>query len=530
MTVQSTFFALVAASLAVSGFRVECRAQTLHEIIDREIEQSAAESFSLPADDAEFLRRISLDFAGMPPSAAEAREFLADQDPAKREKLLNCLLDSEAWPRRMQEVMTSMLLERRSDTNISDREWEKYLRESFAANKPWDKLVSELLFSEPSENSAPPNAKFFLVTGRNDPQLITADVARIFLGRDIACAQCHDHPTVPDFTQADYFGLFTFLQETPDKGRTEFESVFLPGKKTTGPRLPGGPEVQIPSFEKSQAEEAKKYRPRLLLSAELPRAGDELFVRNSVNRFWFLLMGRGLVHPLQLHHSGNPPSHPALLMALADDFVQHEFDVKYLLREIALSRAYQRSSQLPTGLQPEDVPPESFRTAIQKPLLPEQMAWSVMQSTGVLAALLAAPVPEKSEFLYNNYINGRIENAPDNFPDAMALFVGVFANPPGEAEVEFSTSMGHALFLMNERLILNWLQPTPGTLVERVAKLTDQEQIAEELYLSILTRMPTAEEQGEVTMHLGQFPNRRVESIGELAWALLASAEFRVNH
>lgn len=507
------------------------RAQPLHEVIDREIERLAGAALSPKCDDTEFMRRVYLDLAGRIPEPDDVRKFLADEGTDKRAKLIDQLLAGDDFPRRMQEFLAATLLERRTGTKVPDSQWEQYLRQSIAENKPWNKLVGELLFAEPSNDKQPPTPeKFLLVAGRDDRHQRTQDVARLLLGRDIMCAQCHDHPTVDDYTQADYFGLFTYLQESSDKAFTEFESVFLPGKKSTGPRLPGGTAIDIPKFEKGHEAEVQKYRPRLLLSTNLPSADNQLFKRNAVNRFWYLMMGRGLVHPLDMHHADNPPSHPDLLGTLANDFANSGFDTKRLLREIALSTAYQRSGQLPEGVDENEVAAGSYRTAVPKPLTPEQMAWAVMQATGNLSALLVSVASEKSEFTYKNYINGRIDEAPNNFADAMTLFVGVFSNPPGEPEVEFNPAVGHSLFLMNEPLILEWLKPQSNNLVDRLVKLKDSGTIAEELYLSVLTRLPSEEERAEVDQYLQRFPNRRTEALSELAWALIASAEFRSNH
>lgn len=519
----------IAICLAFTTFNSSTYAVELHKQIDQQISKLAGGPVAEPADDAEFLRRVSIDLTGKLPTANQARKFFADKDPAKRQKLIDRLIDSKDFPRRMQEAFTAMLLERRTDSKIPNADWESYLRDSFESNKPWNQLVGELLFVDEKDEKLKPASKFFLVSGRNNVNLKTEDVARLFLGRDIQCSQCHDHPEVGDYTQTDYFGLFTYLKDKPAEATIEFESVFVPGKKTTGPHLPGGDELEIPKFEKDQKEEAAKYRPRLLLSQALPTADNELFVRNSVNRFWFLMMGRGLVHPLNLHHQDNPPSHPKLLDALAKEFVAHKFDVKWLVRQIALSQSYQRSSSLPDGVELKDCPPHLYRVANLKPLTPEQMGWCAAGATGNLDWLLKAPVPEKSEFSHYNYINGRVDKLPNNFPDVMALFVGVYSNPPGEPEVDFNTSMSHALFLMNDQLVLNWLKPKSGNLVERLAKLKD-EAVADELYMNVLTRSPTEEEEVEVIEYLQQFQNRRTEAIGELAWALLSSAEFRTNH
>ncbi len=517
-------------SLLGTGICPLCAAEPLHQTIDRRIQTVAGRPLAGPADDAEFLRRVSIDLTGKIPSASEAREFLGDTAADRRRKLIDSLLASDDYARRMQQAITSMLLERRVENTIPDEDWNRYLRESFAANKPWNQLVQELLFVDEQQETLKPASKFMLVSGRKDRHLITEDVARLFLGRDIQCAQCHDHPTVDDYTQLEYFGLFTYLTDKPAEATIEFESVFLPGKKTTGPRLPGGQEVQIPQFEKDQQDAAAKHRPRLLLSRDLPQADNPMFVRNSVNRFWFLMMGRGLVHPLHLHHSDNPASHPQLLDTLASEFVAHDFDVQWLLREIALSQSYQRSSRLPEGLSPHDASPERYIVANSKPLTPEQMGWCTAQATGNLAALQAAAVPEDSSFTYKDYINGNIQQVPDNLPDVMELFVGVFSNPPGEPEVEFSPAMGHALFLMNEPLILDWLTPHQGNLVDRLSQLSDDAAVADELYLSVLTRPATQDEQAEVAEYLQQFSQHRLHALQELAWALLSSAEFRTNH
>ncbi len=158
------------------------------------------------------------------------------------------------------------------------------------------------------------------------------------------------------------------------------------------------------------------------------------------------------------------------------------------------------------------------------------MCWCVTGATGNLERLLQAHAPEDSEFSHFDYINGRIDQFPQNFPDVMKLFVGVYSNPPGEAEVDFSPSMGHALFLMNDPGLLAWLKPKSGNLVERLSKLSDSPAIADELYISALTRLPTDEEIEEVDAYLVANNSRRIEALGELVWALISSAEFRMNH
>ncbi len=522
---------------------------TLLLAVPQEIDQAVAARAGGPpaprSTDAEFLRRASLDLAGTIPAAEETRAFLADADPGKREKLVDRLLGSADYGRRMDQAVSLMFLERRSGKAVADAQWSEYLRKAFEANEPWDRIVRAMIGADGRQAETRPAMKFLADGAGGDQHRMTNDVSRLLLGRNLLCAQCHDHPIIKDYRQSEYMGLYAYLSqtklqddpkskksimvETAAKGKVEYASVFSPAKKSqTGPRLQNKEEVEIPAFEKGKEYEVAptretpgipKFRPRELLAEALvthPR-----FARNSVNRFWFLLMGRGLVHPLDLDHAANPPSHPDLLDALVGDFASSGYDVRRLLRKIVLSEAYQRSSRTAEG---SLSPPASYRAALLKPLSPEQLAWSVMRATGVLEEVLKAPAGSK--FTTKEYLNGR-GPGPANLDEVLRFFAEIFGNSPGDPEVEFQPSMTHALFLMNERLVLDWLKARPGNLVDRLSKLEDP---AEELYLSVLTRMPEPEEKTEAAAYLARNRDRRAAALGELAWALLASAEFRLNH
>jgi hypothetical protein len=539
------------ACLSATGAFAE---EPLHTEIDRLINASHSGPAADITSDAEFLRRIWLDLSGTIPTADATRQFLADKSPDRRSKLIDRLLGQEDYARRMQQAMTVMWLERRAGTAVNNAAWNKYLQDCFTANKPWNEFVRELIAADGSDEASRPAIRFLVDGGRSNHHLLTRDVGRLFLGMDLQCAQCHDHPSIDDYLQSDYFGLYSYLKqsklqadkqkksfvvETVVQMKIEFQSVFTPEDKfQIGPRLPGGQEVSIPTFEKGQefASPAKdglpgvpKFRPRKLLSEHLTANDNQRFARNAVNRFWFLMMGRGIVHPLDLLHSGNPPSHPELLTLLTKRFVAHKYDVKYLLREIVLSNAYQRSSLLPEGVKATDVAPASYRVAISKPLSAEQMAWSLMRATGNLKRIVGTPRPEDSKFTYKDYINNRIP-IPENLPDVMTLFAATFGSPPGEAETDFSPSVQHSLFLMNEKLVVAWLQPRDGTLGKRLTAMKDPAAIAEELYLTVLSRPPDDEERAVVASYLEEQKTRREAALVELAWALLSGAEFRLNH
>ena len=519
------------ASLAVAGLPPACGGEALHVEIDRLIEATAGGKLANQSSNSEFLRRVTLDLAGRVPTNAETVAFLADNATERRNRLVDRLLASPDFPRRMQEWFQVVVLERRAEKSIKQEDWSRWVQAGFRDDVPWNQLVSRLLFVEKEDAANQPASKFLKATGRGgNSHQVTQDIARIFLGRDIMCAQCHNHPTVETYTQADYFGIFSYVQEQPAKANSEFESVFDPGKKTTGPRLPGGVAIEVPKFEKGQEAEAAKFRPRLMLARDLPSESNPAFVRTSVNRMWAMLMGRGLVHPPHLDHPDNPPSHPELFTLLQREFTTSKFNTRQLLREIALSKAYQRSSQLPEGVAAADVPDDRYRVALPKPLSPEQLAWSLMIATGNRDRMLAGTVPTDEPFDAYSYINGRIERLPATIGETMELFSWMIGNPPGENPDDYNPAMGHALFLMNERLVLDWLTPRDKSLIARLVAIDKNPAAVEQLYLSVLSRPPSDDESKAAILFLDKHADSRPTALSDLAWSLLASAEFRLNH
>ncbi len=505
--------------------------EPLHRRVDALIQARAKGPVSPESSDEEFLRRVYLDFAGRIPSVSEARRFLDDKAADKRTKLFDQLLAGPEYPVRMQELFNLMLMEQLGE----HPSWTKYLGACFEKNKPWDQMARELLGAQ-SKSEETAGAVFFLSKrlenyGQNpvDYPALTRDIGRLFLAKDFRCAQCHDHLFIKDYKQRDFQGLYAFVRnvarqpgampgvaEKPTTEKIEFVSVFGGGKLQTGPRIPGLAEIPIPALKKGQEyvqpPDTKKKTPGVLkfstlatLAEKLPLAENQAFNRNIVNRLWFVLLGRGLVHPLDLDHSANPPSHPDLLDLLAKEFVAHQYDIKWLLRELALTQTYQRSSQRPRG--EKAVTAEEFRTALERRLSAEQMLRNMLEATGEKTVKGGATVETMR-----------------------AKFIQAFAYPPREPEDEFNPTLKAALFLLNDKAVLAWLNPKPGNLIDRLQKSADDGKLAEELYLSVLTRMPTAEEKQEVARFLGERKDRRAAALRNLAWALLASTEFCVNH
>ncbi len=542
--------------VVVLSFAWSEAAPPLERQIDQAIQQKAAQELRQGTDDYEFLRRVYLDLAGRVPTLQEIEQFTGDTRPDKRRRLIQRLLQSPWWAHRMSEAMNVMLIERRGE----DAAWMGYLRRSFLENKPWDQMVREILAGSPGPKGELAGVEFFYVVRLKrvgqvppDQEGLTRDIGRFFLGRDLECANCHDHPFVDDYQQLDYQGLHaftasTFLHRQGSKlmvaervmnAPREFASVFDKVPHTTGPRLPGGKAFPVPRFDKDQEylepPDRKKrtpgvprFSPRALLAQNLPSPQYRPFVLNSANRFWFLMLGRGLVHPLDYFHADNPPSHPELLEQLGRALVEEKFNLRRFLAHLAFSRTYQQPSRWPAA---GPVPPESFLAFNQKPLSPEQLAAAVLVATGhrldleqmgVLGAEAAKSLPEEA-------VRTAGASPPRKWEEHRRLFQKAFAGPAKQAEVDFIPAVKGTLFLMNDPVVLELLEPRPGNLAQRLVQQSDPAQAVRTAYLAVLCRLPDEEEQQEMTRYLARHPDR-TRAVKNLLWALLASVEFRVNH
>ncbi|HEV3303409.1 MAG TPA: DUF1549 domain-containing protein [Planctomycetaceae bacterium] len=367
--------------------------ESLHQRIDGLLRDVEAGAPSPLCSDSEFIRRLSIDLLGALPMALETRRFLADPSPHKRSYLVGRLLDHPRSALHMARSFDVMLLERRNTEGIKQEDWERYLFDSFLANKPYDQLAREILTADGTDPKTRPAVKFNLERN-GDPNLLTRDVGRIFFARDLQCCQCHDHPLIEHYHQADYYGLFAFLQRgylTLDPSKPEnkdkpvyfaeraegaapatFQSVFDPKKTKHGtrPRLPGDTEIEEPYYPVGTeyhpaaagiAYSMPKYSRRARLAREILGTSNLAFRRNIVNRLWAHMMGQGLFEPVDLDHPDNPPASPELLNLLADEFRSMGYDVRAFLGEVALTSAYQRSVELPSDPATGTVSPTALR-------------------------------------------------------------------------------------------------------------------------------------------------------------------------
>jgi len=558
---------------------------SLHEKIDRLLESKLAEQLpgrspAAPASDAELLRRAFLDFAGTIPSADEAKAFLDDPSPYKRGRLIDRLLEGRTFARRMAQVFDVMLMERRGEAYGPSAPWRDFLFRAFVENRPYDVLVRQILEPDGSDPKSRAAARFLLERDA-DPHTMTRDVGRLFLGMDIQCCQCHDHPLIDDYKQQHYYGLYAFFSRSvviggknscgviatgsipvvgeKAEGEVTFASVFkkkvthktgprvLDGRPVAEPDVPKGRDYLIPPDKDGKVRPVPIYSRRARLGEALTSADDPAFARNIANRLWALMMGRGIVHPVDLIHGDNPPSNPELLDLLAAEIAAMKYDVKGFLRELALSRAYQRSSEPPPDAGPELAEPGRFAVFDVRPTSPEQLAWSVMEAVGYAPAVRREVengldgVDPRMKAVFN--LDAKRKALRESEREAavfarLAPNVGSFTSQYGgvagqaQESAEATSTVDQALFFTNGEPMKSWLDPARGWLVARIAALADASAIAEELYLSILSRRPDPDERAEVASYLASRPDpkERPAAVRELAWALLASTEFRFHH
>lgn len=552
----------LAAIVLCGGLRpavAEPVSRPLHKAIDVIIDsEGGAGQSATVCDDAEFVRRVSLDLAGTVPSSEAARKFITDTTADKRTQLVDRMLASPKWASRMADLFHVVLMERRGD----DADWRAWLEKSFAANKPWNQLVYQVLNADADdeENRA---AAYFMSKrldkyGQNpvDYPGLVRDIGRMFLGQDLQCAECHDHLFIDDYKQLDFQGLFAVYKNTfvrrdvkfpavGEKAMTapiEFVSVFDPTQRQTGPRIPGGSSFTIPKPKPLESPAPKKKQPVPprpewsaveLIAQELTRPENRQFARTAVNRIWYVLLGRGLIHPVDLDHSGNPPSHPQLLDLLTDEFIAHSFNVKWLIREIVLSKTWQRSSRLPEGIDPPD--PDRFLIAIERPLMAEQLLASVVQATEAAESLKSeagTPSEPTSDAVRDTTDESDLDdgsNAP-TLAELKTAFTGAFANDAREPEGEFKATVKGALFWRNSVEVQKLLHRRPGNLIDRLMEIEQSDSLINELYLTVLSRFPSPDETAVMTSFVNASEVDREAVIRDAVWALMTTVEFSVNH
>jgi hypothetical protein len=445
------------------------------------------------ADDAEFLRRVYLDLTGRIPSVAQARRFLNDSTPGKRERLIDSLLESGAYVQHFTNVWRSVLLPdsvAATDNAGLRTGFEIWLRQRLGENMPYNQMVRAIV--------QPGGPRGFYQANENKPENLAASTSRLFLGVKLECAQCHNDKFAR-WTREQFWSLAAFFPPAAQRGRP------APVSPVREIKIPGTEKVVKARFLDSQEPQwIDGVDPRVLLADWITAPENPFFARAAVNRIWAHLFGIGLVDPVDDLSDQNPASHPELLNELARQFTAHEYDLKFLIRAIAYTQAYQRTS---LSGQAGEEDPRSFARRSVKGLSGEQLYESLAQATGLPESVGPA--------------------------SARAALLTRFASPFGKP-TEFHLSILQALSLMNGKLIADVTDLDRSETLAAVldAPFMDTRRRIETLYLAALTREPRPEEATRLLKYVesqGADGGQR-QALADVFWALLNSGEFILNH
>lgn len=494
--------------------------QQLSAHIDQELAKAWAASGRKPAplsNDSEYVRRIHLDLVGKIPSVTEVRSFLSDTRADKREREVEQLLKRGAWAAHFGRVWRDLMLAG-SGNNFEvvalAPALETWLRLRFATNIPYDQMVRELL-GEPLTNtnaanvfdrrrSAAPSVLAYYQANERKPEQLAASTSRLFLGMQVECAQCHDHPFA-SWTRKQFWSYAAFFSGLEGTPATQGSSLLIPDTTIT---------VQATFLDGSQPKWEPGENKQTLLARWMTRNDNPYFGRAAVNRVWDHFLGRGFVHPVDNIDPANPASHPELFDVVAEQFVLHGYDLQYLIRAITGTRAYQLTSAAEKPAQDEY---EHFARMPLRRMTADQLFDSIVEATG----FREAPNPQAQQFDLLGTSSAR------------ARFQAKFADqavPRTEAE----TSILQALSLMNGAItadVTNLEQSQTLTAVIE-SPFLDTEGRIETLFLATLSRKPTADELHEMTAYLNSGAPARSEraALGDVFWALLNSTEFMLIH
>ncbi len=451
--------------------------------------------------DAEFLRRVHLDLAGLPPTSEAARTFLAEPpSPDKRLRVIETLLAGEAFVDFWTMKLADLLLLKGSGKEAAV--YHRWLWDQVAMNAPLDRVASALLTSTGDLTSAGP-ANF--LTLASDPRDLAEHVSRIFLGAQLACARCHSHPS-DRWTQEDYHRFAAYFARITQEGGSI--SISPRGEvdhpKTGKPLAPkplGSPASPNPDDESRLAE----------LSQWLTSPDNPFFARAFVNRVWKHLLGRGLVEPPDDLRPTNPPTHPALLDALAADYVAQGFDLRHLVRTIVSSHTYQRTSQT---LEDNRADTRLYSHAGLKALPAPVFADAVAQVTGVPDVFEGYPPGARAVQLVSPAVPS----------PALDVLGRCLRTGPCDGPAQLGGGLAKALHLINGPTINAKLRDGAA----RALQGRSSRQAVEELYLRAFTRPPEPAELAEWSAWLDQSPDRNA-ALEDLLWTLLNSREFAFN-
>lgn len=471
-------------------------------------------------DDATYLRRVHLDVIGRLPTPEEVKAFLASTDPAKREKVVDALLDrpeyADHWSTKWADLLRPNAYRVGMKAVLNYDAW---IRESFRQNKPYDVFVRELITAK---GSTWRNGNAVLYRDRRQPEEITTMVSQLFLGIRLECAKCHHHP-FEKWGQEDFYSFAAYFARLSHKGpgisapiSGGEEVIFSAPSGTvlhplTKKPLPPRPLYGEPAGEPSDSD------PREDLAAWLTSPKNDYFAQVIANRVWADMTGRGIVEPVDDLRATNPPSNGPLLEALANYLRQEKFDLKKLIRLIATSTVYQLDS-IPNSNNSGDSRnySRSYRTRMRA----EVVADAIADVTGVPTQFAAMPDGSRAAQLWSH----RIESLTlDTFgrPDPNQ-------DPPCERLADGAVTQ--SLHLMNSGQISSKILADESRANQLATSTLTEDQIVDELYLWCYSRLPLPDERLVAKGAFTRMGVSRRQATEDLMWALINTPEFLFRH
>jgi hypothetical protein len=485
--------------------------------------------------DAEFLRRVCLDLTGTLPPPARAREFLASRDPEKRKKLVETLIASpefvDYWTFRFDDLFRVAVFSNGIQPKWSQM-YGEWVRSSIAANKPYDQMARERLAAQGYDG---PSRHYLPYDVIGPPGETMAEEVRVFFGRRLDCAQCHNHP-YESWSQDQFWGMAAFFGRLFKMGDQGNEYVIFDHPLDQGM---GNGDVNG-SIAMKHPRTKLELKPTLLDGRVITASGREnprkeladwmvrhpYFAEAIVNRMWGWFFGRGIVDPVDDFRSTNPPTHPELLARLAEDFRSHGHDLRHLIRTIVSSRTYQLSGMTKPGNRDDR---SNYSHAQPRPLDAEVLLDAISSVTGV-AETFSTGVSDIAKASGQAPAGTRaiMLREPDLF---YSRFLEIYGRPNRLTlpERNPAANLGQALDMLAGSVYNEKLSAPEGRLMRLVRAGKSDREIVEEFYLAAFTRLPEPAEQSAIAELIAKRPDR-VETLKDFIWAVLCSREFAENH
>ena len=489
---------------------------------------------SATSSDSEFLRRICLDLTGTLPPADRAGEFLSNRDPEKRDALIETLLNSPEYVEYWTYFFGELLRVYQGTTANMEHAliYDDWVRKNIANNVPYDRMARERLAAQGFSGPAWSYWTFRDLTPV--PEIATEQI-RVFLGRRLGCAQCHNHP-FENWSQDQFWGLAAFfgdmtqimeveklrgpyfvIDDPEGHGRRKDESP----AKILHPRSKAQVEPSFP--DGSPLSKGARRDLRMSLAEWMTAPENPYFAEAIVNRLWSHFFGRGIVEPVDDFRATNPPTHPELLKELAQDFVDHGYDLKHLLRTILSSRTYQLSGEANETNGDDKV---NYSRSLPRLLEAPVLLDAISQAMGVDSELIVSDAPDSSS------------GVPPG-TRAITMLPGIVASPffevynrndrRGVPENKPQLTLLQSLHRLSGATFTSRLTQQGSRVDNLLKEEASNRQIIEELYLSAFTRFPTDRELSGLEGILSEQPTRR-KGLESLTWALVSSREFVHNH